>query len=606
LPCDLPAHEVSGDEETPIAQRPSPVLSQQRGAIPFDQAGVRLLPELFANDAALVAEPECDRDDECDEEQLVETIDHRRGDVPRRLHPPDDIIGQGCAAGHVEDAAALFVELQIAIEAVTCDHHDLDCTVVKRVHQDCEGQPERRQEDGHEGSADPGHGTEGSAERGGVDRVAEHRRAEWIDTVSVCLEAADHGVVEQIREILRESEAEPDGGSVDDAVRDAVELTDTDDPREAPREQECGDEREALGELFDWRRRKGGAEDSVDVVAEEATKRSVPDSGKQDGDGRAPDEQQGDREQRFTLVEVEEPNQQEQDARLEQGVHDVDVRRREGRQHHLGAVVLVACLLGCCVACGGDGGTTASTTSLKTPTGIAVLDELPDAEPASTSDRPPRVVGSGALNTSEFLEWMGGNANMFWKRQFARAGLRYSPAGQLIVSDGDTAASLCRPARSKDGPFYCEFDHPPTVYLTHAWFEKKAKPLGDFAMAFIVAHEWGHHIQNLLGLFRVQVRYPRLVTNLHIELMADCLAGVWAKAVYHERLLEPGDIDEAVALAADLADRAGTSPRDPSAHGSAGERVSWFKRGYDSGRAAACKTWSGDPPNPVALGNARS
>jgi predicted metalloprotease len=201
---------------------------------------------------------------------------------------------------------------------------------------------------------------------------------------------------------------------------------------------------------------------------------------------------------------------------------------------------------------------------------------------------------------------MGGNANTFWKRQFARAGLRYTPAAQLIVEDGKTASSACRPARSKRGPFYCEYDRPPTAYLTHTWFETRAKPLGDFAMAFIVAHEWGHHIQNVLGLFRIQTRYPRLISNRHIELMADCLAGVWAKAVYHQGLLEPGDVEEAVALAAELADRPTTSPRDPSAHGGAIERTTWFKRGYDLGRTASCKTWSGDPPSPVTVGNARS
>ena len=254
-------------------------------------------------------------------------------------------------------------------------------------------------------------------------------------------------------------------------------------------------------------------------------------------------------------------------------------------------------VLGSVAACGN--GDDERPVDLRTPSGIDVLDALPVARPIERLDPPSRVAGSDKLTLAEFLAWMGGNANTFWRSHFERSGHRYEPAAQLFIKRRTAEATGCGFAYSSQVTFYCDTDDPPTVYLTEQWIEREAKGMGDFAVAFLVAHEWGHHIQNLLGLFAEQERYPTRIKNAHIELMADCLAGVWARAVYRQGLLEPGDREEALRLAAKIADRPNASQNDPDAHGTAVERRRWFARGYETGRAARCKTWSGRPPNPV-------
>jgi hypothetical protein len=104
----------------------------------------------------------------------------------------------------------------------------------------------------------------------------------------------------------------------------------------------------------------------------------------------------------------------------------------------------------------------------------------------------------------------------------------------------------------------------------------------DFAFSFIVAHEWGHHVQKLLGLNNVP--------SIRLELQADCLAGVWAYSAWARALLERGDIEEGIRLANSIGDRPGVRRNDPSAHGTRVQRVMWFMRGYNSGKAGTCDT----------------
>ena len=267
-------------------------------------------------------------------------------------------------------------------------------------------------------------------------------------------------------------------------------------------------------------------------------------------------------------------------------------------------MILVAALAvaGATAGCGGER-EQASGGRLEQPRGIEVLDALPKAEPAAADEPPPRVLGSGALTLGQFLDWAGGSANAFWQNQFVRAGYAYSAAGQLQIDVGQKATTECSEASvtvlADDSPFYCSAEQPPTVFLPLEWMHDEARPVGDFAMAYVVAHEWGHHIQFLLGLDEVQANYPRKIRSIHYELMADCLAGVWATSVYFQNLLEAGDVAEALKLAAKIGDPPNIRADHPQAHGNAKQRKKWFRRGYESGRAASCKTWSGDPPNPV-------
>jgi predicted metalloprotease len=140
--------------------------------------------------------------------------------------------------------------------------------------------------------------------------------------------------------------------------------------------------------------------------------------------------------------------------------------------------------------------------------------------------------------------------------------------------------------KSSDGPFYCAADQGGTVFLPLVGIKRLVFPGStfrkyDFALSYVVAHEWGHHVQSRLKLFAGK-------TSVQIELQADCLAGVWAYSVWARQLLEPGDIEEAVSLAALVGDAPGTSPNNADAHGSSKQRVNAFKRGYRSGRAGVC------------------
>ena len=161
----------------------------------------------------------------------------------------------------------------------------------------------------------------------------------------------------------------------------------------------------------------------------------------------------------------------------------------------------------------------------------------------------------------------------------------------------------CGTAPSSVGPFYCPNDQ--KVYLDLSFYDELRQRFGapgDFAEAYVIAHELGHHVQHLLGtdakVQRLQQAHPELANQLSVrlELQADCYAGVWAKS--DQNVLEPGDIDEALAAASSVGDdrlqRAarGTVNPDTFTHGSAAQRSAWFKRGYDSGDVKACDTFS--------------
>jgi len=155
------------------------------------------------------------------------------------------------------------------------------------------------------------------------------------------------------------------------------------------------------------------------------------------------------------------------------------------------------------------------------------------------------------------------------------------------------------------GPFYCPRDE--RVYLDVTFFQElheKFGVRGDFAQAYVIAHELGHHVQRLTGasekVERAPLRAQRGATGLSVrlELQADCYAGVWASSAEQRELLEPGDIESAMRAAAAVGDdrlqrqATGTVQPEKWTHGSSQERVSWFKRGHDTGNPAACDTFA--------------
>ncbi len=168
----------------------------------------------------------------------------------------------------------------------------------------------------------------------------------------------------------------------------------------------------------------------------------------------------------------------------------------------------------------------------------------------------------------------------------------------------DGIASACGNAQTSSGPFYCPDDE--KVYLDLAFFDelrRRFQAQGDFAQAYVIAHEVGHHVQKLLGIepkvHRMMESDPRNAKQLSVrlELQADCFAGIWAHSTNERKILEGGDVEEGLNAASAVGDdriqrMSGRSVNpDSFTHGSAQERASWFKRGFDSGNISSCDTF---------------
>ncbi len=190
-----------------------------------------------------------------------------------------------------------------------------------------------------------------------------------------------------------------------------------------------------------------------------------------------------------------------------------------------------------------------------------------------------------------------------WTKLFADQGQRY-PAPVLNFYEGGVQSG-CGQASSAAGPFYCPADR--GIYLDTAFFRELATRFGaagDFAQNYVIAHEVGHHIQNVSGTMeQVRARQSRMsqaegnALSVRVELQADCYAGVWA-AQNRERL-DPGDIEEGLRAAEAIGDDTlqrqaqGTIVPESFTHGTSAQRMKWLKRGLDSGNPAACDTFSG-------------
>jgi uncharacterized protein len=229
-------------------------------------------------------------------------------------------------------------------------------------------------------------------------------------------------------------------------------------------------------------------------------------------------------------------------------------------------------------------------------------------QPTSTTAKP------GSDQTGELVAAVLGSTEVQWKDIFAQAGRTYQPP-TLVMFTGATQ-SACGYAQSAMGPFYCPNDQ--KVYLDTSFFDDLARrfrgcDIGSkacqFSQAYVITHEIGHHVQNLLGILsQVQETQRGLdqadsnQLQVRVELQADCFAGVWGHyAAEKWRIIEPGDVEAALQTASAIGDdrlqrrSQGYVVPDAFTHGSSEQRARWLMTGLKSGQVASCDTFRADP-----------
>jgi len=241
--------------------------------------------------------------------------------------------------------------------------------------------------------------------------------------------------------------------------------------------------------------------------------------------------------------------------------------------------------------------------------------QLPQQRPDATNFPAPggqaqieRPKTSGDDELKSFTAVVLGTTEDVWGQMFQRIGARYRDP-TLVLFKGATK-SACGTGMAAMGPFYCPGDQ--KVYIDLDFYRElktRFRAPGDFAQAYVIAHEVGHHVQNLLGIAdKVEAARRQMSTGdanalqVRMELQADCLAGVWANQIQavNEGLVEPGDIDEALGAASAIGDdriqkqTQGYVVPDSFTHGSSAQRVRWFRRGYDKGSIQVCDTFNTD------------
>lgn len=224
---------------------------------------------------------------------------------------------------------------------------------------------------------------------------------------------------------------------------------------------------------------------------------------------------------------------------------------------------------------------------------------LPTVGMTNSAESSPPLNDPAEEQMVEFMSSVLDSAQLVWQRK-----LRDYPDAKLVLFR-DAVQSACGSADAATGPFYCPGDQ--KVYLDLSFFDQLDRQFGapgDFAQAYVLAHEIGHHVQNVLGTERkvreAQQANPsrRNALSVAMELQADCYAGVWGFQAARSGQLEPGDLDEGLSAASAVGDdrlqKMSTGRVNPESftHGSSAERRKWFRRGFDSGDPNQCDTFA--------------
>jgi len=236
--------------------------------------------------------------------------------------------------------------------------------------------------------------------------------------------------------------------------------------------------------------------------------------------------------------------------------------------------------------------------------------------PAPGTAPTPQAKPAGQEELVDFVSFVLDDVQGMWTREFQRLGRDYERAKLVLFTDA--VRSGCGFAEAAMGPFYCPVDG--KVYVDLGFYrdlKQRFGAPGDFAQAYVIAHEVGHHVQNLLGISdnvrQTQQARPDAANALSIrlELQADCLAGMWARSSGERDLLEEGDLEEGLGAAAAVGDdriqtrTTGQVNPERWTHGSAQQRVAWFKRGLANGRIQDCDTFRTSLPGVDDAGRGR-
>jgi len=230
---------------------------------------------------------------------------------------------------------------------------------------------------------------------------------------------------------------------------------------------------------------------------------------------------------------------------------------------------------------------------------LALLNIVEQAAPQQQTQAVP--TGAPANDpAAEFVSVVLGDTEETWSRIFSAAGKQYREP--VLVLFEDQVRSGCGAASAASGPFYCPSDQ--KVYLDLSFFrelDRRFGAPGDFAQAYVVAHEVGHHVQTLLGINR-QVQESQQgsggaqanAMSVKLELQADCFAGVWGHHANKKQLLDPGDVDEGLKAAAAIGDDRLTGGRvspESFTHGTSEQRAHWLRQGLSTGDINSCDTF---------------
>ena len=236
-------------------------------------------------------------------------------------------------------------------------------------------------------------------------------------------------------------------------------------------------------------------------------------------------------------------------------------------------------------------------------TGVVGGDSGAPQQQVSTQQRGPVQESNEEAQLRQLSGVVLASTEEAWSQYFQKHGAQYREP-KMVLYRGATQTA-CGTGQSAMGPFYCPADE--KVYLDLSFYDDMKHQLGaegDFAFAYVIAHEVGHHVQNLLGINQKVTQAQRSGNqkmanqlSVKLELQADCFAGVWGQYVNQKGLLEMGDVQKAMNAAAAVGDdrlqkrSTGRVVPDSFTHGSSEQRMQWFNRGYESGNPEQCKTF---------------